>query len=377
MADATEQAFRTNGVRTKVATPAAPRPQRSLAQARPNPHAATVAYQVFQPRTPRSTTAGDDTRCIVPDKGPISTQVDGGDPAIVSAPNHAELAVFIAVAEERSFRKAATRLRLTPSTLSHSLRALEDRLGVRLLNRTTRTVALTEAGAALLSEVGPAFRAVAAALEGVNSFRDRPRGTLRIHVPRLASSLLIAPKIGAFCASYPDVTLDVATSDDLVDIVKEGYDAGIRLEESLHRDMVAVRLGSGLRGAVVGSPAYFESRGMPTHPEELVHHLCINRRHIVSGAMHKWEFSDGVQRLNLLASGPVVSNSDELMKQAALQGVGLAFLAEADVQEEVAAGRLIRVLMAWCPPLFNFCLYHPHNRNPSSSLKALISVLAD
>ena len=311
----------------------------------------------------------------MPDKRLNLTEGDGGEPTIVSALNHAELAVFIAVAEERSFRKAATRLRLTPSTLSHSLRTLEDRLGVRLLNRTTRTVALTEAGAALLSEVGPAFRAVADALEGVNSFRDHPRGTVRIHVPRLASSLLLAPRIGAFCASYPDVTLDVATSDDLVDIVKEGYDAGIRLEESLDRDMVAVRLGSELRGAVVGSPGYFNGRDIPNHPRDLEDHLCINRRHVVSGAMHKWEFSNGAQRLHVLASGRVISNSDELMKQAALQGAGLAFLAETDVQEELSAGRLIRVLEAWCPPLFAFYLYHPRNRNPSSSLRALIGAL--
>ena len=293
----------------------------------------------------------------------------------MTAPHHAELAVFIAVAEERSFRKAATRLRLTPSTLSHSLRALEDRLGVRLLNRTTRNVALTEAGSALLSEVAPAFRAVAAALEGVNAFRDRPHGAVRIHVPRLASSLLIAPRIGAFCAAYPDVQLDVATSDDLIDLVKEGYDAGIRLEESVDRDMVAVKLGPDLRGAVVGAPGYFLQRPAPLHPRDLESHLCINRRHIVSGAMHRWEFSKGTQRLNVLAKGPLISNSDEMMLVAARQGVGLAFLSETDVQTDLEAGRLVRVLDDWCPPIFSFCLYYPRNRNPSGSLRALIGML--
>ncbi len=313
----------------------------------------------------------------MPDKKDYIERVNGLRPTIMAAPHHAELAVFIAVAEERSFRKAAIRLRLTPSTLSHSLRALEDRLGVRLLNRTTRNVALTEAGSALLSEVAPAFRAVAAAVEGVNSYRDRPRGTVRIHVPRLASSLLIAPRIGAFCAAYPDVQLDVATSDDLIDIVEAGYDAGIRLENSVDRDMVAVKLGADLRGAVVGAPDYFRRHAPPLHPRDLESHLCINRRHIVSGAMHRWEFSDGTQRLNVLAKGPLISNSDELMLAAARQGVGLAFLAETDVRPDLANGKLVRVLNDWCPPLFTFFLYYPRNRNQSGSLRALISILIE
>lgn len=291
------------------------------------------------------------------------------------ASEHAELEAFIAIAEERSFRRAAARLRLTPSTLSHSLRSLEARLGVRLLNRTTRTVAVTEAGARLLEEVAPAYRTVLAALESVNVFRDRPRGTVRLNVPRLAATLLISPKIAEFCRSYPDVSLEVTVSDDLIDVVKDGYDAGIRLEEDLDADMVAVPLGNNLRGAVVGSPEYFQQHPPPQHPRELAEHRCINRRHPRSGALHRWVFMRDGERSAVLGDGPLVSNADDLMLEAARKGIALAFLSETDVADDLASGRLIRVLEDWCPPLGQFYLYYPRNRNVSGSLRALIDTL--
>ena len=290
--------------------------------------------------------------------------------------DHAELAVFIAVAEERSFKRAATRLMLTPSTLSHSLRSLEDRLGVRLLNRTTRTVSLTEAGGALLEEVAPAFRAVAIALERVNAFRGTPRGTVRINVPRLAATLLIQPRIAAFCDAYPDVRLEVVVSDDLEDIVMRGFDAGIRVGENVDRDMAAIPLGGDLRGAVVGSPGYFRRHPKPKTPRDLERHRCINRRHAGSGVLHRWEFAKGSQRLSVLEAGPLVLNSDEMMIQAAREGLGLAFVSDSDVVDDLSEKRLVRVLDDWCPSLGRFFLYHPRNRNMSASLEALITTLS-
>ncbi len=289
--------------------------------------------------------------------------------------DHAELAVFIAIAEERSFRRAAARLRLTPSTLSHSLRSLEDRLGVRLLNRTTRTVALTEAGADLLADVAPAFRAVAGALERVNAFRDMPRGTVRLTVPRLAGTMLVAPRLATFALSYPDVKLEVNVNDAFVDIVKEGFDAGIRLGESLAHDMVAVRIGGDLHGVIVGSPDYFERHGKPSSPRDLHDHRLINRRHTGSGAVHPWKLAKDPQEVSVSGQGQLTLNSDELITAAARGGVGIAYMSETDVAEDLASGALVSVLGDWCRPIAGWHLYHPENRNVTAALKALIASL--
>ncbi len=291
------------------------------------------------------------------------------------AADFAELQAFLAIAQERSFRRAAGRLNLTPSTLSHSLRALEARLGVQLIARTTRAVAVTPAGTALLEALTPALRDVEAAVEGVNAFRPRPHGTVRLTLPRSAATMILAPRLCAFAHAYPDGTLEAVVDDRFVDIVREGFDAGIRLGESVEKDMVAVRLTADLRAAVVASPAYFARHPPPAHPQELQHHRLINRRLLNTGGLYRWAFAKDGQALDVLGRGPLVSNADGLMLRAALDGLGVAMLGEAEVIGDLAEGRLVRVLQDWCPPISGFHLYHPANRQGSASLSALIETL--
>lgn len=287
----------------------------------------------------------------------------------------AELSAFIAIAEERSFRRAATRLNLTPSTLSHSLRALEQRLDVRLLQRTTRAVSLTEAGAALLAEVAPAFAAIATAVDGVNQFRERPRGTVRLNVSLLAAQLVLAPRLGQFHAAYPDIVLEVAVNDGLADIVREGHDAGIRLGESVELDMRAVRVGGSQRLAIVGSPDYFAAHAMPRTPHELQAHRCIGYRQISGGALCRWQFARDGQPLEVQLNVAMVLGTPGLMVDAALAGVGLASALESTVGGHLESGRLQRVLDDWCPPFAGFHLYYPSQRQMSAALRALIDFL--
>ena len=287
----------------------------------------------------------------------------------------AELSAFIAIAEERSFRRAATRLNLTPSTLSHSLRALEQRLDVRLLQRTTRAVSLTEAGAALLAEVAPAFTAIATAVDGVNQFRERPRGTVRLNVSLLAAQLILAPRLGQFHAAYPDIVLEVAVNDGLADIVREGHDAGIRLGESVELDMRAVRVGGSQRLAIVGSPDYFAAHAMPRTPHELQAHRCIGYRQISGGALCRWQFARDGQALEVQLNVAMVLGTPGLMVDAALAGIGLASALESTVGDYLETGRLLRVLDDWCPPFAGFHLYYPSQRQMSAALRALIDFL--
>lgn len=287
----------------------------------------------------------------------------------------AELSAFVAIAEERSFRRAATRLNLRPSTLSHTLRALEERLGVRLLNRTTRTVAPTEAGSALLAQVGPALKLIGAAVEGVNAFRATPQGLVRVNVSGTAAALVLAPAFGRFAQSFPAVTLEVAVDNGFIDIVRDGFDAGIRLGESLERDMTAVRVSRDLRAWVVASSAYWNLHGEPKTPRDLRDHRCIGRRYGVGRDLHRWAFARQGAELRVAVEGPLVLDSDELILRAAIDGVGVAMLEEATVAADIAAGRLRRVLDEWCPPIPGFFLYHPSERDASASLKALIDTL--
>ena len=287
----------------------------------------------------------------------------------------AELSAFITIAEERSFRRAATRLNLTPSTLSHSLRALEQRLDVRLLQRTTRAVSLTEAGAALLAEVAPAFAAIATAVDGVNQFRERPRGTVRLNVSLLAAQLILAPRLGQFHAAYPDIVLEVAVNDGLADIVREGQDAGIRLGESVELDMRAVRVGGSQRLAIVGSPDYFAAHAMPRTPHELQAHRCIGYRQISGGALCRWQFARDGQALEVQLNVAMVLGTPGLMVDAALAGIGLASALESTVGGHLESGRLQRVLDDWCPPFAGFHLYYPSQRQMSAALRSLIDFL--
>ncbi|HEX8405955.1 MAG TPA: LysR family transcriptional regulator [Duganella sp.] len=287
----------------------------------------------------------------------------------------AELSSFVAVAEARSFRKAAAALNLTPSTLSHSLRALEQRLGVRLLNRTTRAVSVTEAGQMLLDQVAPAFSRITSAIEGVNNFRDRPHGTVRINASLLGAKMALAPHLGGLAEAYPDITLEVAINDGFVDIARDGFDAGIRLGESVEQDMRAVRLTPDLRVAIVASPAYLARHPAPATPHDLTAHNCIGYREVAGGNLCRWQFEQRGRPVTVQATGSMILGTPELMVDAALAGVGLASAIESTVVEHLAAGRLVRVLEDWCPPFPGFHLYFSSRRQTPAALRALIDFI--
>ena len=289
---------------------------------------------------------------------------------------YAEYSAFAAVARAKSFSRAAVELNLRPSTLSHSVRALEARLGVRLLARTTRSVATTAAGDALLAEIAPALSTLDAADAAVVPHRSRPHGTVRLTVPQVAATQVLAPRLGSFTRLYPDVVLEVSVDDGLIDIVREGFDAGIRLDESVGEGMTAVRVGADGRAAVVAAPAYWAAHPKPATPRDLRGHRCINRRFARGRGLYRWQFARHDERLEVACEGPLILDADALMRAAALDGAGIAMVAEEDVADDVHTGRLVRVLDDWCPPMFGFFLYHPSSRLPSASLRALITHLA-
>ncbi|SFC20541.1 LysR family transcriptional regulator [Collimonas sp. OK412] len=294
----------------------------------------------------------------------------------MNKPDLSELDAFACVARHRSFSKAALECGVSASALSHAIRTLETRLAVRLLNRTTRSVTPTEAGLQLLQRLEPALREIGEALERLNDFRDTPRGTLRLNVPRPAARLLLAPLFARFLAAYPQIRLEVVTDDGLVDIVAGGFDAGIRFGESLAQDMVALPLGPPVRLIVVASPMYAARRGLPRQPQELKQHACVGRR-FPSGAVYAWEFSKDGEPLAIAVDGPLLLDDDELILRAALDGIGLAYVYEAQAQESIEQGRLLRVLDAWCPPMSGFFLYYPSRRQMPATLRLFIAMLRD
>lgn len=285
------------------------------------------------------------------------------------------LSAFVAVAELGSFTAAAARLGVTPSAVSQAVAALEQRLGVRLLQRTTRSVGLTEAGASFVARVRPALAEVHAALEALSEQRERPAGTLRLTVPRVARALVVEPMLGEFLAAYPEIVLDLSLSDGLNDIVAEGFDAGVRLGETLDEQMVAVRISRDERSAVVAAPSYLRARGAPQHPRELHAHSCINYRLVTRGTMYRWEFTDGEEELELSVEGRVIVDDAALLLSAARQGLGLAYVLESAAAAELAAGRLVRVLEAFCPPFPGFFLYYPSRAHLAPKLRALVEFL--
>ena len=284
------------------------------------------------------------------------------------------LATFLAVAEERSFTKAAKRRGVSPSAVSHAIRTLEEELGVRLLARTTRSVALTGAGEQLRARLKPALTEVGQVLEDITGQRNRPGGTVRLLVPRLAVSSVLAPQLSRLHSQYPDVVLDVTTDDSRRDIVADGFDAGIHFGEYIEKDMIAVRVSPDQRPAIVGSPIYFRSRSKPKEPRDLLQHLCINFRHGAAG-LYRWEFEKGEKEISVGVRGPLIVDDLALVVRAALDGIGLAFVAETDVPEHLANGNLVRVLQDWCQPYPGFFLYYPSRRLQTTALTALISVL--
>jgi DNA-binding transcriptional LysR family regulator len=286
-----------------------------------------------------------------------------------------DLQAFRAVARERSFTRAAAQLGVSPSALSQALRGLEARLGLRLLTRTTRSVAPTEAGERLLGSLGPAFDRIDAALAAIGEFREKPSGTVRITAGEHAAEAVLWPALERLLPDYPDITVEVDVTNTLTDIVAGRYDAGVRLGEQVAKDMVAVRIGPEMRMAVVGAPSYFETRSRPKSPQDLTEHSCINLRLPTLGGLYAWEFEKGKRELNVRVEGPLVFNVTPLMLKAALAGFGLACLFEDVVQAHLAEGRLVRVLADWCPPFAGYHLYYPSHRQPTAAFTLLVDAL--
>jgi DNA-binding transcriptional LysR family regulator len=284
------------------------------------------------------------------------------------------LSAFLAVAEERSFTRAAKRLGVTPSAMSHAMRVLEEGVGVRLLSRTTRSVAPTNAGEKLVARLCPAITDIQEALDQVSGLRNKPAGHVRLLVPRLAASTVLAPKLGQFARDYPDIVLDVTTDDSRIDIVAEGFDAGIHFGEYIEKDMIAVRVSADLRPVIVGSPEYLKSNGRPKLPRDLLRHRCINFRHGDAG-LYRWEFEKGKKSLSVAVNGPLIVDDLDLVIRAALDGVGLAYMSEDNAAPHLASGALVRVLEDWCQPFPGFFLYYPSRRQQPAALSALIDVL--
>ena len=284
------------------------------------------------------------------------------------------LSAFLTVAEERSFTRAAKRLGVSPSAISHAMRELEEAIGVRLLSRTTRSVALTDAGEHLRARLHPAFTEIQEALGQVSGLRNQPAGRVRLLVPRLAVNTVLAPKIGEFVRNYPDIVLDVMTDDSRIDIVARGFDAGIHFGEYIEKDMIAVRVSPDLRPAIVGSPGYLKSHAKPKTPRDLVRHRCINFRHGDAG-IYRWEFEKGRKSLSVSVSGPLISDDLDLVIRAALADVGLAYMDEDKAASYLARGALVRVLEEWCQPFPGYFLYYPSRRQQPAALSALIEFL--
>lgn len=287
----------------------------------------------------------------------------------------ADLNAFLTVAEERSFTRAAARLGTSQSALSYTMRRLETRLGVRLLTRTTRRVAPTEAGERLLRTLRPALGDVEAELLSLGELRDRPSGTLRVTATQHAAETILWPACARLARAHPDVKVEIGVDSGLTDIVAERYDAGIRLGEQVARDMVAVRIGPDLRMAVVGAPAYFERHPPPRTPQDLVAHRCINLRLATAGGLYAWEFERDGRELRVRVEGQLAFNTTALIATAALEGFGLAYLLEEQAAPHLADGRLRRVLEDWCPPFPGYHLYYPSRRHSTPAFALLVEAL--
>ncbi|WP_084214316.1 LysR family transcriptional regulator [Terriglobus sp. TAA 43] len=283
------------------------------------------------------------------------------------------LAAFAAVAEERSFTRAAARLRISQSALSHSVRGLEKRLGVQLLARTTRSVAPTAAGEAVLREVQPALERIARSLTEAQQQRDRPAGRLRLLVSRSAAQVVLMPKLKEFTEAYPDIALDITTSNDRAELVAGGYDAGIQIGEFIQRDMIAVRVSDDLRLAVVGSPSYFATHPKPRTPRDLKDHICLAFR--FSTGIYRWEFEKGRRSITFLPEGPLVFDDSDLLMQCVERGAGISMAMETLARERLADGRLVEVMRDWCPVFPGYFLYYPSRHNQPAALTALIRTL--
>lgn len=286
-----------------------------------------------------------------------------------------DLLAFLAVARERSFTRAAAQLGVSQSALSHTVRALEERLGLRLLARTTRSVAPTEAGERLLRNVAPRFDEIEAELSALTALRATPSGTLRITTGEHAAQTILWPTLARLMPRYPDVKIELVLDNGLTDIVAERYDAGVRLGEQVAKDMIAVRIGPEMRMAVVGAPAYFAARPKPKRPHDLTEHNCINIRLPTYGGIYAWEFEKRGRAMKVRVDGQLIFNNGLLRMNAVLAGLGLAYLPEDLVKREIANGRLIHVLADWCAPFAGYHLYYPSRRQPTPAFAVLVEAL--
>ncbi|MER8555539.1 LysR family transcriptional regulator [Mesorhizobium sp. M1217] len=286
-----------------------------------------------------------------------------------------ELAVFIAVAEAGSFTRAAAKLGLSQSALSYAVRTLEQRLGVRLISRTTRSLSVTVAGERLLRSLRPAFDHIESEIAAVTALRDKPSGLIRLTTFRYAAKSVLWPVIAKLLLEYPDIEVELSLDEGLVDIVAGRFDAGIRIGEQVQKDMVAIRIGPDLRMAVVGSPSYFANRRVPKTPRELGEHRGISYRQKTGGGLFTWEFEKGGEELEVRMNGPLVINDGEMLEAAALDGLGLAYTFESQVAPFIADGRLIRVLEDWCQPFSGYHLYYPSRRQHTAAFALLLEAL--
>ncbi len=285
------------------------------------------------------------------------------------------LAMFLAVAEEKSFTRAAARLGVSQSALSHSMRRLEAKLGLRLLTRTTRSVSPTIAGERLLATLGPALDDIDDMLSSLTELRERPAGTIRITTSKHAARTILWPVVERLTAENPDIVVELSVDSGLTDIVADRFDAGVRLGERLEKDMIAVRIGPQLRMAAVGSPAYFAKHGTPITPDDLARHSCINLRFTTSGGLYVWEFEKAGRELKVKVEGQLVLNDVDLTVDAAVAGRGIAFMIEDHATDQIANGHLVRVLEDWCEPFDGHYLYYPSRRQPSPAFSLFLETL--
>ena len=286
-----------------------------------------------------------------------------------------DLNAFLTVAEERSFTRAAAKLRTSQSALSHTVRRLETQLGVRLLTRTTRSVAPTDAGERLLSTLRPALESIGQQLSSLNELRDKPAGMIRITTSEHAVETVLWPALERLLPEYPDIHVELSIDSSLTDIVTERFDAGVRLGEALAKDMVAVRIGPELRMVVVGAPAYFKTRPVPLTPHDLAEHSCINLRMLSAGGLYSWELEKDGREVRVRVDGQLTFNNINAIITAAAAGFGLGFVMEDRVRRHLADGRLVRVLEDWCPSFPGYHLYYPSRRQPSAAFALLVDAL--
>ena len=289
-------------------------------------------------------------------------------------PSLNDLTAFVTVATQRSFRRAADELGMAPSTLSHAMRALEERMGVRLLNRTTRSVSPTEAGSELLGRLQPALATLDEALDSIAAFRGNVTGTVRINAPRLGATLLLRDVLPVMAERFPDVVVDLVVEGKLVDIVAAGFDAGVRLVDSIPKDMIALPFGASVSFVCVASPAYLDHFGEPGTPDELSRHRCIGHR-VPNGKLYRWEFERAGQALTVDTTGSVILNDEELMVDAAIKGLGIAYVASPAAETSLAEGSLRQILAAWTPAPERVAIYYPGHRAVPPALRAFLDVV--